>query len=275
MVPAPKELDPSISLAALFGVKLRKLRLRAGWTQRELGGRVHISHSRIAQFELGKEVPPEDVCVLLDEVLGADGDLIDLWCHVERDQRLGFLDYEPKAVALRQYLAHCIPGLLQTEAYARELFQTGQPWCSEEEVEKQVAARMSRQALLKREEPPLLWVVLDEAVVRRTVGGPAVMREQLLHVVESAMSPHIEVQLIPFKTGCHAAMGGSVTLLSFENDPDVAYLEGGAFGKLMRDRKSVVQLTHKYGLVQAAAQPPAASVASIERIIEEFRTCKT
>ncbi|MEC4019924.1 helix-turn-helix domain-containing protein [Streptomyces sp. H27-D2] len=116
-MPAPKDLDPSTSLAALYGVKLRKLRTRAGWTQRELGDKVPIAHSRIAQFELGNETPPKDVSDALDALLGADNDLSDLWEHIKRtpipDWARKFVTYEAKATAMHKYMAHSVPGLLQ------------------------------------------------------------------------------------------------------------------------------------------------------------------
>ncbi|MEV5506457.1 helix-turn-helix domain-containing protein [Streptomyces orinoci] len=277
------KLDPSASLACLYGVKLRKLRLRVGWTQRQLASRVHTTHSRIAQYELGNEVPTEDVSKLLDEALDADGDLHDLWEHVEKGpvnnwrkpfptERLR--DYQAKSTVMRQYLAHCIPGLLQTEAYARELFLVGQPWCTADEIEQQVTYRMNRQTILTRPDPPLLWVVLDEAVVRRAVGTPMVMREQLERLIEAAKAPNIEVQILPFAAGGHPAMGGSMTLMSFEHGPDVVYLEGGSFGKLVTDKASVVRHCHKYGLLQAAALAPQESIPFLEQVVEELSACK-
>ncbi len=276
-MPAPKELDPSASLAALYGAKLRKLRTRAGWTQRELGDRVPVAHSRIAQFELGNETPPEDVSAKLDALLGADGDLADLWEHVRRtpfpDWARRFVAYEARATAMHKYMAHSVPGLLQTEAYASELLRLGQPWCAQEEIEEKVAARMSRQAMLRRTRPPLLWVVLDEAVIRRPVGGSAVMRDQLIRVVEAARTPGIEVQVLPFSAGGHSAMGGSLTLLSFENAPDVAYLEAGHSGELVEDRATVARHSYRYDLVHAGALPPEASTALIQQAMEDFGAC--
>lgn len=204
-MPAPKDLDPSASLPALYGVKLRKLRVRAGFTQRGLGDLIPVAHSRIAQFELGKETPPEDVNARLDEILEADGDLVDLWTHIRRtpipDWARKFVAYEARTNAMHKYTAHSVPGLLQTEAYAREVLCHGQPWCTVEEAEENVAARLSRQSLLRKPQPPLLWVVLDESVIRRPVGGPTVMREQLVSVLEAAHVPHIEVQVMPFVAG--------------------------------------------------------------------------
>ncbi|MFI9204742.1 Scr1 family TA system antitoxin-like transcriptional regulator [Streptomyces sp. NPDC053048] len=278
-MPPPKELDPSASLAALYGTKLRKLRVRAGWTQRELGAQVPIAHNRIAQFELGKETPPKDISDRLDKLLGADGDLTDLWFHVDRfpptDAFLKYREYEAKAIAVHKYLAHHIPGLLQTEAYAREVMSKELPWFTADEVEEKVAARLARQAILERASPPLYWVVLDETVIRRSVGGPAVMRQQLAHLLEASTAPNVEVQVLPFAAGCHAAMGDSVTLLSFDNAPDVAYLEGGAsMTRLVKERRAVARQSHRYDHAHAAALSPALSSRWIERAMEEFGTCE-
>ncbi|MGW6614527.1 helix-turn-helix domain-containing protein [Streptomyces erythrochromogenes] len=273
-MPAPKELDPSASLAALYGAKLRKLRIRAGLTQRQLGDKIPIAHSRIAQFELGNDTPPEDVNVKLDGLLGADGDLVDLWGHIKRtpypDWAQKFMAYEARASAMHKYMAHSVPGLLQTEAYARELLRLGLPWCTGAEVEEKVAARMERQALLQSKQPPLLWVVLDEAVIRRPVGGGPVMREQLARVAEAAMTPRIEIQVLPFAAGGHSAMGGSLTVLSFENGPDVAYLEAGHSGELVEDRAMVAQHSYRYDLVHAQGLSPEASTALIRKAMKEF-----
>ncbi|WFB09229.1 helix-turn-helix transcriptional regulator [Streptomyces sp. LX-29] len=276
-MPAPKELDPSKSLEALFGLKLRKLRMRTGWTQRELGAKVCTAHSRIAQFELGKETPPEEVCVALDAVLGADGDLIELWTHVKRtpfpDWAQRFIELEARACAMHKYTAHTVPGLLQTETYAREVLRVGLPWLAPDAIEEKTQARLARQSLLSGPEPPLLWAVLDEAVIRRPVAGAAAMREQLAYVIECAQAPNVEIQVLPYSAGAHSAMDGTLTLLSFESMPDVAYLEGGHHGELVEDRAAVARHSHRYDLVQAMALPPAASTALIREAMEGFSAC--
>ncbi|WP_078849657.1 helix-turn-helix domain-containing protein [Streptomyces sp. NRRL F-5126] len=275
-MPAPKELDPSASLAALYGTKLRKLRVRAGLTQRQLGDKVPIAHSRIAQFELGNETPPEDVNGKLDVLLDADGDLVDLWGHTKRtpypDWARKFMAYEARACAMHKYMAHSVPGLLQTESYARELLRLGLPWCMSEEIDEAVAARMERQALLQSERPPLLWVVLDEAVIRRPVGGNVVMRDQLTRLMKAAMTPRVEVQILPFAAGAHSAMGGSLTVLSFESGPDVAYLEADHSGELVEDRAMVAKHSYRYDLVHAQGLSPEASTALIQKAMKEFGT---
>ncbi|MBT2384471.1 helix-turn-helix transcriptional regulator [Streptomyces sp. ISL-11] len=277
-MPPPKELDPSTSLAALYGVKLRKLRLRAGWTQRELGDKIPIAHNRIAQFELGKESPPKDISERLDAVLGADGDLTDLWEYAKQfpptEAFRKYKEYEARAVAMHKYLACSVPGLLQTEAYAREVMRQALPWCAAEEIEEKVAARLARKSVLEKEDPPLLWVVLDEAVLRRPVGGVAVMREQLACLLKASEAANVEVQVLPFAAGGHAAMGGSVTVLSFGAAPNVVYLEGGTLTSMVKERRAVARHSHRYDLVHAAALPPAASIRWIERAMEDLEACE-
>lgn len=277
-MPAPKELDPSASLASLYGAKLRKLRIRAGWTQRELGDKIPVHHSLIAKYELGNETPSKYISDLLDEILGADGDLSDLWVHVDRfpptDAFRMYKEYEAKATAVHKYLAHTVPGLLQTESYAREVMRQALPWCTADEVEEKVAARLARKSILECPVPPLYWVVLDESVIRRPVGGPSVMREQLGHLLKVSEAPNVEVQVLPFAAGGHASMGESVTLLSFDSGPDMAYFEGVALTGLVRDRRAVARHSHRYHLVHAAALPPNASSTFIQEAMEEFDACE-
>ncbi|GAB2953952.1 helix-turn-helix transcriptional regulator [Streptomyces pseudoechinosporeus] len=276
-MPAPKELDPSTSLPALYGVKLRKLRIRAGLTQRQLGDKIPIAHSRIAQFELGNETPPEDVNAKLDVLLGADGDLIDLWGHIRMtpipDWARKFVEYEARATKMLKYMAQAVPGLLQTEAYARALLRISRPRDTDAEIDELVTTRLERQAILRRSAPPLLWCILDEAVIRRPVGGHAVMSEQLAHVLRMARTPHVVVQVLPFGQGEHPVMGGSLTILSFERGSDVAYTESSHSGELVERPEEVAEYALAYDLLQAKALPPDESLAVIRSAMEGYSTC--
>ncbi|MFC8274785.1 Scr1 family TA system antitoxin-like transcriptional regulator [Streptomyces sp. NPDC057271] len=274
-MPAPKELDPSASLAALYGTKLRKLRLRAGLTQRQLGDRVPIAHSRIAQFELGKEVPPEDVSRGLDEILGAEGDLVDLWGHLRRtpypDWARRYMALEPKAVKMFKYMAQAVPGLWQTEAYARALLRTSRPRDTDERIEELVSARLERQTILRGARPPLFWCIVDEAVLRRPVGGSTVMADQLASLLGHASTPHAVLQVLPFGAGEHPVMGGSLTLLGFERGQDVAYTESSHSGELVEAPEQVAEYALAYDLLQAKALAPDPSLAVVRSVMEEYR----
>jgi transcriptional regulator with XRE-family HTH domain len=278
---APKELDPTVSLAALLGKKVRKHRERLGWTQREVGNRLNYSHNRIAQVELGTDPPTWDMCVALDAVLGANGELTELWEHMVRERaREDFPDWvqkyvllEAKATKIYRYSPQIVPGLLQTEAYARAALRKGLPRAPQEEIEEKVAARMSRQRLLRKAPPPLLWAVLDEAVIRRPVGGPHTMHDQLARIVEAAHAPDVTVQVMPFDRGEYAIMGGSLTLLSFADGPDMAYLEGIGPGVLVEQPDQVTEHSLTYDLAQVQALPPDDSLALIKTAMEECYTC--
>ncbi|MFB7055954.1 Scr1 family TA system antitoxin-like transcriptional regulator [Streptomyces vinaceus] len=276
-MPAPKELDPSASLAALYGAKLRKLRIRAGLTQRQLGDKIPIAHSRIAQFELGNEVPPEDVNGKLDVLLDADGDLVDLWSHVKPtpypQYARRFMDLEPKAVKMLKFLSQVVPGLLQTQAYARAQMRIGNPREFDVRIEEWVRARLERQLILRSSKPPLLWCILDEAVLRRPIGGPAVMAEQLAILVAWAQTPHVVVQVLPFAAGGHPMLMGSLSILSFKRGPDVAYVEGSYCGELLKSADEVARYALAYDLLQASALSPDESLAVIHGFMEEYRAC--
>ncbi|KUJ65005.1 hypothetical protein ACZ90_52625 [Streptomyces albus subsp. albus] len=270
-MPAPKELDPSKSLEALYGKKLRRLRLRAGLTQRELGDRIPIAHSRIAQFELGNETPARDVSDALDSVLEADGDLSDLWGHINRtpptEWRRKFEQFEAKAAKMIKYMAHTVPGLLQTEAYGRALFQAR--YGCDDRVEGLLASRLARQALLTGPNPPMLWTVLDEAVLHRRVGDAAVMREQLGRLLKAQEeSRRVVIQVIPFDTGAHTAMGGSLTVLSFAHRPDVAWLENSRRGTLVEASNDVEEYALELDHLRALALPSDASAELIRSFLE-------
>ncbi|WP_406068799.1 helix-turn-helix transcriptional regulator [Streptomyces sp. NBC_01020] len=274
-MPAPKELDPSASLAALYGTKLRKLRTCAGWTQRELGDRIPIAHSRIAQFELGNETPPEDVNRKLDALLRADGDLVDLWVHVRRtpfpDWVQTFVAYEAKSKMMRKF-SQIIPGLAQTEAYARAVLHAGQIY-DDGDPEEKVRARLARQAVLERTDSPWVWIVLDEAVLYRVVGSRMVMRDQLARLLDLGERPRIHVQVLPFGVTDPAAMGGSFTLLTLPDGREVGYEEGIIFGRLVEDADEVMRRAVLYDRLQANALSPAASAQLIRSAMEEHDSC--
>ncbi|MFF1463176.1 Scr1 family TA system antitoxin-like transcriptional regulator [Streptomyces sp. NPDC058330] len=272
VVPAPKKLDPAQSLAALYGAMLRKFRTRAGWTQRELGDRVPIAHSRIAQFELGNETPVPDVAEALDRLVKADGELMDLWRHVVRtpipDWAQRYVNLEPQAAKIRKYQAQTVPGLLQTEAYARALLAGSRPSVGAA-LEKLLTARLARQAILGAETAPVLWAILDEAVLRRPLGTPDAMKQQLEYLIAVSDLHSVVLQVLELDQGDHPLLGGSTTVLSFSAQPDVAYVESAFSGELVEHPGTVAEFALALDHLQALALSPQASVDLIRSIIEE------
>ncbi|MCP9944886.1 helix-turn-helix domain-containing protein [Streptomyces somaliensis] len=275
-MPTAKELDPSESLSALFGAKLRKLRHGAGLTQRQLGAMIPIAHSMIARFELGTETPTQQVVEALDRLLAADGDLVDLWLHVVRtpipDWARKYIHLEPQAHKIQTYSGHTVHGLLQTPGYARALLGNAVPGVGKR-LEGLLTARLARQGVLRRpDDPTKLWAIIDEAVLRRPVGGPVVMREQLGHLLAvSAELENVTLQVLPFEQGAPAVMSGALTVLSFLDRQPVAYLENSQSGELVEHARRVSEYALAFDHLLAQALSPEASIRLIRSAMEDHR----
>ncbi|GGZ81397.1 transcriptional regulator [Streptomyces bluensis] len=267
-------IDPSTSMAALFGARVRRLRTAAGLTQAELGAKTHVVSTRITQIErVSGAKPTLELARALDAALGADNLLVELWPYVYReafpDWSRKFMEYSGRAVGIREYAAHVVPGLLQTKAYARAVLSVGRTLGSKEQLEERVTVRMGRQDRLGAPDRPELWVVLDEAVLRRPVGGQVVMREQLERLLEAAAEPHVTVQVLPFDQGEHDVMGGSLTVLTMPDGSEVAYTEGAHYGQLIEDPEEVRSFALTYDRLRAAALPPLMSLDMIRSVMED------
>jgi transcriptional regulator with XRE-family HTH domain len=267
---APLDLDPASSVLAYFGSELRRYRGAAGLSQERLGEIVNYTGALIGMIETAKRTPTRDFAERCDAALNTDGALIRLWPLVNRgvfpSWFRGFVELEATATSILSFSVQVVPGLLQTESYARAVLLAGR----HPTVDDLVAARLDRQRILSRPKPPLLWVVLDEAVLRRRVGGPVVMREQLKRLVDSASSPRIVLQVLPFDVGAHAGTDGSLTILSFDEGSDAGYVEGIGSGQLMTGPEEVDRCRLVYDLVRAAALSPEASAEMISATMEEL-----
>jgi transcriptional regulator with XRE-family HTH domain len=266
-------IDPSTSMAALFGSRVRRLRTEAGLTQAELGRRTHVVSTRITQIERASGAKPTlELARALDEALGADQLLVELWPYVYReafpDWSRKFIELSGRAVSISQYAAHVVPGLLQTEAYARAVLSLDVLLSGEAQLEERVAARLGRQERLRSPDRPSLWVVLDEAVLRRPIGGPQVMREQLTQLLDAAGTSHFGVQVLPFDQGGHEAMGGSLTILTLPDGTSAAYTEGADYGQLTEETAHVSRYAVIYDRLRAAALPPLMSLDMIRSAME-------
>ncbi|QKV97814.1 helix-turn-helix domain-containing protein [Streptomyces sp. NA02950] len=260
-------------MAALFGSRVRRLRTAAGLTQAELGARAHVVSTRITQIERASGAKPTfELAQTLDSVLGADSLLIDMWPYVYReafpDWSRAFMAHAERAVSIRQYAAHVVPGLLQTEDYARVVLSLDPQLSGEQQLEERVSARLGRQERLRSPDRPELWVVLDEAVLRRPIGSHTVMRSQLGRLLEAAAEPHITVQVLPFDQGGHGAMGGSLTVLTLPDDDEVAYEEAADFGQLVEEPADVKRYAVTYDRLRAASLPPLMSLDMIRSAME-------
>lgn len=261
-----------------FGAELRRSREAAGLTQQELGERVFCSGSYIGQFEAAVRKPQRDVAQRIDAELGTDG-LLTRMCE-ELINNSPFADYfadaaelERFAVTITEYAPQLVPGLMQTEAYARAVFRAAQPLLPEDELNALVATRLERASILRdpqRPTRPLLWIILDETVIRRPVGGPAAMCGQLAHVARLVRAGRVIVQVLPFSAGAHALMEGLLQIMTFQDAPPVAYVEGPYTGQLLDDPSILAKCQLSYDLIRAAALPCDASLALIESVTQEY-----
>ncbi|MGW0939677.1 helix-turn-helix domain-containing protein [Streptomyces sp. NPDC002666] len=273
-MPGPRKLDPSSSPRALLGAELRHRREDAGLSQTDLGAPLFVSGSFIGQLESGVRRMQMDQAEKFDEVLGADGFFVRNCAALKKSKYPEHFaeaaEAEARAEAIREYAPQLVPGLLQTEAYARAVFRAGLPTATESAIDELVAARLERAQLLTDPTVPMLWVVLDEAVLRRMVAGPATMAATLRHITGLMHRHRVIAQVLPFSTGAHMALEGSLKLMAFADAPPLAYLQGLGTGQLQDDPASVRQYELTYDLVVASAISPAASLALIESVAEDY-----
>ncbi|NEB83870.1 helix-turn-helix domain-containing protein [Streptomyces anulatus] len=260
-------------MAALFGSRLRKLRVAAGLTQTEVGVLAHVVGSRIAQLERATGAKPTlELTRVLDKELVADELLIDLWPYVYReaypDWSRAFIAYSARAAVIREYASHVVPGLLQTPEYARALLSVGHTLRDAEHLEERLAARLDRQVRLTGPDRPELWIILDEAVLRRPVGGAAVMQGQLEKLLRMAEEPNVTIQVLPFDQGAHGSLGGSLTVLVMPDGTEIAYTEGAHYGQLTEEPDEVERFVLTYDQLRAMALPPLMSLALIRSVLE-------
>ncbi|MEU6014567.1 helix-turn-helix transcriptional regulator [Streptomyces sp. NPDC047515] len=273
-MPGPKKLDPSSSPRALLGAELRHRREGAGLSQGDLGLPLFVSGSFIGQLESGTRRMQMDQAQKLDEILHADGFFVRNCAALKKskypDHFAEAAEAEAAAKTIKEYAPLLIPGLLQTEGYARAVFRAYQPTATEGAINDLLAARLERAQLLADPTTPLFWAVLDEAVLRRRVGGPAVMAESLRHILKLAREHRIIVQVLPFGAGAHAAMTGQLKLMSFEDAPPLAYLQSLGTGTLHDEPATVRHHELTYDLVVASALSPELSLALIESVAEDY-----
>ncbi|MCX5596914.1 helix-turn-helix transcriptional regulator [Streptomyces phaeochromogenes] len=261
-----------------FGTELKRRREDAGLTQVDLGHRVFVSGGYIGQFEQAIRKPQLDVAKRIDEVLQTDGFFERLWRKLIKDQPYTeyfahVVELERLATEICEYAPTVVPGLLQTREYAQAVFLAGNPLAADEYIEELLKGRMARTRLLKDATRPVYWVVLHETVLRVQVGGPAVMAHQLDHIAALVRERKALVQVLPFTTGAHPAMGKMMKLMGFEDAPPTVYTEGVFSGSLL-DEPAVVRRTQSsYDLIRAAALSSEASLALIESAAEDHRRC--
>ncbi|MET8306592.1 helix-turn-helix domain-containing protein [Micromonospora sp. NBC_00858] len=292
MTMVPAEGGPTTGptvLRILLGAQLRRLRESSGVTREGAGWEIRASESKISRMELGrvgfKERDVSDLLTLYgvtDEQereallkLARDanspgwwhryGDVLPTWFQ-------SYLGLEAAAALIRSYEVQFVPGLLQTREYARAVVLLGHGAAGSAEIDRRVALRLQRQQLLHREHPPQLWAVVDEAALRRPIGGAEVMRDQLTALIEATKSPNIRLQVIPFAAGGHAAAGGAFTILRFGDPelPDIVYIEQLTSAIYLDKRDDLDYYAVAMERLCVEAEPPERTPEILGRLLEDL-----
>ncbi|KOU16748.1 MULTISPECIES: helix-turn-helix domain-containing protein [unclassified Streptomyces] len=264
-----RDLDPSASPLDYYGSELRRLREDAGLNQAQLGSIVFCTGSLIGQVETTRRVPTRDFSERVDAALGTGGVFSRLVGLVLRHQLptwfQAYAEMEARAAYISTFQAQLVYGLLQTEEYARAVLGVR----SEGDLDAKVAARMERQRILDRENPPLMWIVLSEAVLHQEIGGRDVMRNQLAHLLDLRGREWVRVQILPFEAGAHVGLDGAFTVLRFDDTPDIVYTEDLVQGHMTANPQALREGSLRYDHLQAAALSLEDSAALIARVLEE------
>jgi transcriptional regulator with XRE-family HTH domain len=272
----------------LVGAQLRRLRTDMGLSREEAAKAIRASEWKIHRLENGQVGFKErDIVDLLAFYGVTDPGEVEAFLVVTREanapgwwQRYGdvlppwfrtYVDLESAATLIRTYEGQFVPGLLQTDDYIRALVHGTHPE-SAEEVGRRVRLRMARQTLLTREHPPRLWAVVDEAALRRPVGGREVMRGQLERLIDATKLPNITLQILPFGAGAHSAMVGAFSILRFAGQqlPDVVYLEHLTSALYLDKRDEVERYLDVMELLCIDSEPPAKTVELLAKILNEL-----
>jgi transcriptional regulator with XRE-family HTH domain len=273
----------------LLGRQLRRFREAAGVTPEQAAYEIRASRFKISRLENGRvRLKSRDVADLLTFYGVTDASLRskflelagqsnnpDWWTKysdILPDWFETYLGLEAAAAVIRSFEVQFVHGLFQTSAYAAAVTRLGRKSAPYEEIERRVALRIKRQDLIGRPDPPRIWSVMDEAVLRRPVGGPAVMRAQFRHLIEMAELPQVTLQVVPFASGGHAAESGSFTVLRFaELDlPDVVYLEQLTGAIYLDQRADIEQYLQVVDELSSQALTPAETTRFIQQMAREI-----
>jgi transcriptional regulator with XRE-family HTH domain len=283
--------DPSVDAAVLrmlLGSQLRRLREAAGITPERAGYEIRASRSKISRLENGRVgLKSRDMTDLLtlygitDEALRSrflalvhqsrEPDWWTKYSDILPDWFETYLGLEAAAATIRSFEVQFVHGLFQTEDYARAVHRRGRKNAPDDEIERRVALRLKRQELLSRPSPPRIWSVVDEAVLRRPVGGRAVMTAQFQHLIEVAELPNVTLQVVPFASGGHPGESGSFSVLRFEERdlPDVVYIEQLTGAIYLEQRSDVEHYLEVVDELSTEALTPAETTRFIEQLARE------
>lgn len=282
----PSRPRPTVRLRRLAGT-LRRLRADRGLSREEVSEATGINTATLYRIEKARvrpqartlaallnlyEVASDERTALMKLLKdSAQSGLLQAYVDEMPEEYSTYIEFEQEARSVWNYESLYIPGLLQTEAYARAVIPGTMPSLTREQVEQRVQVRIERQALLQRDPPLQLWAICDEAAIHRAVGGPKVMREQLLHLINAMELPHVMLQVVPFDVGAHPGMPGSFVVMDFPDDPQVVYLDSMAGDLFLEEEAEVRRYTGLYEHLRALALSPDATRQLLTRVAGAYQ----
>ena len=283
---AAKRHPPTVRLRRL-SAELRRLRASAGLTREDVTEKTGINEATLYRIETARVRPQRRTLIgLLDlyevsepqrsEALALLADAgKEGWLRPDHsdlpEEYTTYMSFEAEARAVRNYESLFIPGLLQTEDYARAVIKGVLPMAGNTEIEQRVRARIERQEVLTKDEPLRLWAIIDEAAVRRVVGGPSVTAAQTEHLLRMMNEAHVTLQLIPFSAGAHPGMPGSFVLMDFAEveDPEIIYIDSLAGDLFLEAEADLRRYRELFDNLRAVALAPDQSARMIATLVKQ------
>jgi transcriptional regulator with XRE-family HTH domain len=273
----PEDNDSALDFFRAIGKQLKLLRERAGFTQQQLAERLNYGVDQIASVENGRRVAQPDLLAKADKLFDMHGLLTVTSEDIQKARDKArqrhpawfriYARLEAEAVEIHEYATMVIPGLLQTEAYARARYQARQPRLDEATIEKRVADRLSRQEILMKWPPPDTTFVIEESVLHRPIGGWEVMRGQLQNLLRASELRGVELQIMPTERAEHPGLPGPFTVLTPKGKPQLGYVESNGQPRLITDADQVRAMANRYGNIRAQALNFRESQALIEKLL--------
>jgi transcriptional regulator with XRE-family HTH domain len=262
-----------------LGILLRTLRAERGLTVEQVAERLLCSPSKVSRMETGHRNATlrdvRDLCEIYGITQPAERDRLMTLAREARQSAWWqsydltystFVGLEADATSISNFQSSVVPGLLQTSDYARAGHEASMPRLEPEEIDRQIEAKLTRQHLLTKTDPPSLYVVLDEAVLHRVTGGPKVMREQLERLVEAARLPNVTVQVIPFAVGAHPALESNFNILELPATPGVVFVEGMVGSSYLERPEDLERYRRVFGQLRSMSLSPEATVEMIAKV---------
>jgi transcriptional regulator with XRE-family HTH domain len=273
MAPLSERDRESVSL---FVDEMKAARDQRKWSQAELGRQADYSESAIAMVESFQRPPTASLAKALDKAFGTPG----TFARLERRLRnlpfpaafRSFAPYEAEAAALRSFEHSLVAGLLQTPEYARAVLET-KPNASEEMIDGYVTARLARQSVLTREDPPvpLVYALVDEGALHRPVAPPPVMHDQLAHLVELSRKPHVTIQVVPYDARGHSGLLGAFVIADRPRDGSIVFIEDVTGGRVSEDAATVAEVALRFDALRSEALPKSASRTLMESVARQWK----